>query len=247
MKRAFPFNHVALLFVVASLPLSGRATSTSVRLTDITVFSTYSDGSFAEYEVWETRPAENFVVWMQQGESGGPFLTGPTDANAQPNISLNPGANGFRLLATKSSDPYASFGINLFFNGSLTPSISAFGPMLTSSLDPHSFAPDGASFTPATDWSPSLHSIPGAGTLTCIIGNQQITLTDFFWASPTVYNLDSVGTSTTGPDGALDYVGGINLSITTVPEPEISALFLLLLAGYAFLKRSRVRSQFTTR
>src|SRR5579859_89860 len=118
LKLLSPVNRAALIIPLTGLPFCLGAAP--VQLTDITVFSTYSDGSFAQYEVWETRPAENFVVWMQQGESGGPFLTGPTDASAQPNISLNSGMNGFRLLATQSPDPLTSFGINLFFNGSLT-------------------------------------------------------------------------------------------------------------------------------
>ena len=206
----------------------------SVQLTDITVFSADSTGTFVQEQVWETRPNENFVAWLQQGESGGPFLTGPTSANAQPNISLLSGANGFRLLASQAlSHTDRIFGINLFFNNSLTPSISAYGSMRTNSSQPSSFVADSSTFTPATDWSPNHHAIPAAGTLSCVIGNQQITLTDFFWADPSVYGLDSVGQYTTGPDGALDYVGGINLSVTTVPEPSSCTLLVLALGGTA--------------
>jgi hypothetical protein len=208
-----------------------------VQLTDITVFSADSTGTFFQEQVWETRPNENFVAWIQQGESGGPFLTGPANANAQPNISLSSGANGFRLLATQAlSHTDTIFGINLFFNNSLTPSISAYATMRTNTGS-SSFVADHSTFTPATDWSPSNHAIPAAGTLSCVIGNQQITLTDFFWAAPSVYGLDSVGTYTTGADGQLDYVGGINLSVATVPEPGTCTLVVLALAGYFSLAR----------
>ena len=217
--------------------LPALASAAPARLTDIRVFSAQADGTFGLAEVWGTRPAGNFVVWMQQGESGGPFVNGPTDANAQPNISLTSGASGFRLLGSQAAnEPYTYFGINLFFNGSTTPSISAYGPELTA-IGPSSFSADSSGFTPAADWSPSQHSVPGAGTLSCVIGDQQITLTDFFWAAPSVYGLDAGGQYSTGPDGALDYVGGISLSVTTVPEPGTCAL--LGLAGCLALRHLR--------
>ncbi len=226
-------KNIALITALSFLPLSAAP----VQLTDITAFSADSSGNFIQWEVWETRPNENFVVWMQQGESGGPFLTGPTSANAQPNVSLLSGANGFRLLATQAANHPESFiGINLFFNNSLTPSISAYASMRTNS-GPTSFVADNSNFTPATDWSPNNHAVPAAGTLSCVIDNQQITLTDFFWATPSVYSLDSVGDYSTGSDGLLDYVGGINLSVTTVPEPGTCTLLVVAIAGYFSLAR----------
>jgi hypothetical protein len=238
----------ALIAVFSCLPFFLHAAP--VRLTDITLFSTTSDGSFpADYvDLWETRPNENDIVWIQQGESGGSFLTGPTSANAQPNISLLSGANGFRLLGAHSlANNYDYFGINLFFNNSLTPSISAYGLKLTTAGQSHSFAADGASYTPATDWSPNLHAIPGAGTLSCVIGDQRITLTDFFVAIPSVYNLDLVGAFSTGSDGVTDDVAGINLSVTTVPEPGSCTLLVLGLAGYFSLGRASRAAEFFVR
>lgn len=67
--------------------------------------------------------------------------------------------------------------------------------------------------------------------------NRLCTLTDFFWAAPGVYGLDAVGQYATGPDGSLDYVGGINLSVITAPEPGSCALLGLGLAGYLSLRR----------
>jgi hypothetical protein len=226
---------IPLFTVLSLLPLF--ASAAPARLTDIRVFSAQPDGTFGLAEVWGTRPAGNFVAWMQQGESGGPFVNGPTDANAQPNISLTPGATGYRLLGSQAaSERYTYFGINLFFNGSTSPSISAYGPELFAP-GPSSFSADSSTFTPAADWSPTEHAVPGAGTLSCVIGDQQITLTDFFWAAPSVYGLDSVGQYSTGPDGSLDYVGGISLSVTTVPEPGSGALLGLAFVGYLSLRR----------
>jgi len=90
------------------------------RLTDVTVFTTDSSGNFQEVDYWDTRPTlsspDTFIAFIQSGSSGGPFLTGPTAADARPNISLSLGSSSFRLVGNAGfNTPY--FGINLFFNG----------------------------------------------------------------------------------------------------------------------------------
>jgi hypothetical protein len=68
------------------------------------------------------------------------------------------------------------------------------------------------------------------------------TLTDFFWATPSVYHLDQVGTTTTGANGIQDYIGGITLEVTPVPEPHGSLWLISLLAmGTAMVRRSNLR------
>ena len=153
-----PMNIKSHLSIAASALIASLATGSAATLTDITVFGVFSDGNWANHNVWETRPGNNFNVWIQAGPSGGPFLTGPTDAAAQPSVALSPGGTSFRLLGAPGEDhPY--FGINLFFDGATTPSISAFGPMLTS-VGPHSFSANGAGNTASPTTFPL---IPGAG------------------------------------------------------------------------------------
>ena len=60
-----------------------------------------------------------------------------------------------------------------------------------------------------------------------------ITLT-VFGATPSVFGSDLVGQATTGADGELDYVGGIALSVTQVPEPSATIL------GFGMLVLQRV-------
>jgi hypothetical protein len=57
-----------------------------------------------------------------------------------------------------------------------------------------------------------------------------ISLTDFFYAAPSVYNVDLVGGFQVGPDGQNDNVGGITFSVTSVPEPQLSLWLMGLLA-----------------
>jgi hypothetical protein len=207
-----------IAFVLSATASSGLS---QVRLTDVVVFGTDANGNwFNQPNVWETRPGGNFNNWIQSGAEGGPFVNGPSDAAVQPNLSLTLGDNSFRLFG-KPGAPIGYFGINLFFDGAETPSISAFGPMLVRSTSQHIFAADGAPNTPRP--IPSFNTgylFPGANSLSFVSADQVITLTDFYWASPSVYSLDLTGELSTSPDGANDFVGGITLAITPVPEPH---------------------------
>jgi hypothetical protein len=203
------------LLLAVALPSAANA---QVRLTDVLTFGADASGSLLfQPDVWDTEPGDNYNNWLQSVPAG-TFLNGPSNAAVQPNITLTPGTNSFRVYGSPGVDN-ANFGINLFFNGAQTPSISAFGPMLTSADQVHSFAADSASPTPTP--VPVYNSgIPGAGTLTFTNGNQVITLTDFYWATPSVYNVDLVGGRTLGSDGVMDYVGGFTLVLTTNTPPD---------------------------
>ena len=204
----------ALLLAVA---LPGAANA-QVRLTDVLTFGADSTGSsYFQPDVWDTEPGGNWDNWLQSLPSG-TFLNGPSDAAVQPNITLLPGTNSFRVYTSPGIDN-GNFGINLFFNGAQTPSISAFGPMLTSADQVHSFAADSASPTPTP--VPVYNSgIPGAGTLTFETSNLVITLTDFYLATPSVFNLDQASQTSLGSDGVMDYVGGFTLVVTTNTPPD---------------------------
>jgi len=222
------------LALLATLFASLINISAQPRLTSIDVFTTDSSGTYTGPDIWDTQPGNNynpghFDIWIQ---SSGIFLNGPLDVQVQPDISLPVGESTFALNANPGAD-YALIGISLFFNGASTPAISAFGPMLTTP-GAHSFAADGAMNTPGLS---SYSLVPGAGTLSFVSGSELVTLTDFFWATPSVYNQDQVGYFSTGADGQWDYVGGITLSVVPVPEPQVPLLVTGLLAGLATIRR----------
>ncbi|MGD0743824.1 MAG: hypothetical protein ABSA45_01580 [Verrucomicrobiota bacterium] len=234
------FNRTLLLITALVLPLG--TVSGQTYLTDITIFSTDNAGNWVPPVIFETRFNENFDVWIQSGAPGGPFLNGPTSATAQPNVSLPTGVSTFTLLTDPGADS-SLIGINLFFNGSATPSISAYGPMLALPGETHLFLADGAPQTAAAVPTGYGQPFPGAGTLSAVFGNELVTLTDFYYATPSVYNLDLVGGYSTGPDTIKDYVGGITLSVTLVPEPQFSLWVFGLLTGMIALQRRGRRSQ----
>jgi len=225
------------LFIVGALLLGAGRASAQNNLTDISVFGSDSSGSYTGFDVWGTRPSTRyFGIFIQSGASGGPFLNGPDNAHVQPNIPLSPGSSAFRLFADPGVDsPY--FGINLFFNGSSTPSISAYAPMLTSQGGAHTFS---ANSSPNTVGELEVHE-PGSGALSFTANGERITLTDFYWAAQSVYNQDQVSRFTTGADGMTDYVGGIQFSVTQVPEPGLAlwALGSVLVSAAIWRKADR--------
>lgn len=206
------------------LPLA--AAHADIRLTDITLFSADSQGNWIHQTINETRPGGNFNLWIQNISAGGVFLNGPTDAQAQPNALLSSGTTTLNLYGDPGNGG-SWFGINLFLNGSTTPSISVFAPLMTSTSEPV-FLVDNSSDTAVVMGNGLLKDAPAAGTLSATIGNQIITLTDFYNAQPSVYNQDKAGQITLGADGTADYVGGITLTITTVPEPSSLCLLALM-------------------
>ncbi|HYG33717.1 MAG TPA: immunoglobulin domain-containing protein, partial [Clostridia bacterium] len=198
------------------LTLASGDLSAQIRLTDVTIFSADNVGNWTGPDIWQTRPRGHYVIFIQDGPSGGPFLNGQTSEAVQPNIPLPLGDYSFRIAASAGAD-YPNFGINLFFDGATKPSISAFAPLRTSPTAPHSFEASKASYTSGPV---PYNGVPGAGTLSFESGNQRITLVDFYWATPSAYDLDLVGGYSPGPDGMNDYVGVMMLSVTPLePTP----------------------------
>ena len=207
------------------------------QLTDITVFTSDPSGNFGGYNIWDTRPItsapDTYNVFIQSGSSGGPFLTGPDSAHSRPNIGLPLGSSSFRLFGDMGNPPTPYFGIYLFINSSTSPSISVYGPVLTSQTQPHVFLPDSSSMTIAPgpfDSGPPTY-VNGSGTITFVSGGERVTLTDYYWAEPSVYNQDQVGPYSVGPNGVQDFVGGLSFSVVAVPEPGFSLWALSFVFG----------------
>jgi hypothetical protein len=71
--------------------------------------------------------------------------------------------------------------------------------------------------------------VAGANSIIYSDGQNQVTLTSYSWALPSVNNVDrvtqpNVGVSSVGPDGNPDWVGHITLNVVAVPEPGTGGL-----------------------
>ena len=224
---------LASLLGLAGVPASAQS------LTGAMLFSTNSTGAASGGSFWNTRSGDfAFNLWLQQG---GTFVNGPSDAQAGISVPLTPGVYTYSLYG----EPGASTGfdgINLFFDNAAAPSLSAFGPTQTGAT-PSTFDDDGSPQTLALDTT----STPGAGALSFQQGGNTVTLTDFTWAVPTVFNTDQVSAFTATPSGADDFVGSLTLNVTgpaaAVPEPSPCALLAIGLLPVGLTLRARKRRQ----
>jgi len=219
-------------------PLSSAQTI----LTGIDIFSADSSGNAIGGDVWNAHGNDGPIdIFVTDGSPlSGPFLNGPTDASATISIPLTVGTHTYGMVTTGGSTSWNYHGFSLFFDGGLTPNISVYAADQTALGTPPPFYPNGSltTYDLAGDNPPLM---PAANSVSYQTGNLLVTLTDFSWAKPSVYNLDRVnggfGKGAVGPDGIPDWVGQFTLSVEQVPEPASGALLLMSFAGMMFFVR----------
>jgi hypothetical protein len=201
---------------IAAAPLAAQPV-----LTDVTLFNATFAGEFSG-GFWNTRPGDGaFDV----------FLSPDDAASFNPANVYNPGATLSLPLAlgTKTIYYYATtsfsnfYGLNLFFDGATTPSISALFSFGTGT-DPNS-----ATCT----LTPTITCTPGAGTLSFTSGPYTVSLVHTFLADAAGNggSVDAVGAFSVGPDRALDNHGRMQLTVSVASVPEPSTWVLLVTGG----------------
>jgi len=186
------------------------------RLTGLLEFSTDAAGNFFNGSVWNTRGGDTAVnLWVAKGtELNAPFVNGPSDAQAGINLQLQAGVNDFVMYGNQGG-PTPNHGLNLFFNGdNVHPALSVFGATQTSPNPPFpAFAPNSSPSTLTLAFQP----VAGAGTLVYQQGDIRVTLTEYRWADPFVYNIDRVSQPVATPDGGPDFIGRFRLVVRVGP------------------------------
>ncbi|MEK7780328.1 MAG: PEP-CTERM sorting domain-containing protein [Verrucomicrobiota bacterium] len=237
-KALTPRSIAAILAIVAMANI-GQTTVRAATLTGGTLFSANATGTAAGFETWNTvggDAAYNF--YLTSGGLAAPFINSGNGGAASPSAALPLGTHTFSIFAESASQGALShYGLNLYFNGGATPSVSVFAPRTTSSIPPYpAFSANSSLTTPQQN----LTYGPAAGTLSFASGGQIITLTSYFFASPeTVFSMDRVSPVNNVPSGFGDYVGQFTLNVTPVPEPTTAPLVLLGLFAAAALKHAR--------
>lgn len=224
----------SVLFLGALLHQSAFA---QTYLTGISEFSSTASGQASGGSVWNTQGGELVVnLFVSSGTSlSNPFINGPSDAATSISTPLSLGINTFTFLAG-SGGVLPNHAMNLFFNGAnSTARISVVAPTKTTVGTTPAFTANSSTTTFALNGSTV---IPGANSLSFLDGSRLITLSDYFWAAPSVFSVDRVAAPFGDPghvaaDGVSDWVGQITLTVTQVPEPGAAALLLLGLAAVA--------------
>lgn len=230
-----------LLISIAGI-LSCSSLSAQPILTGIGVFGCDSSGAHDNSGEWNTVPADPWVdVFLSTGSSlTGSFINGPSDSGAAISIPMLPGQYTYRLFGG-SAYPDSYHAISLCFNGSATPGISAFAATQLSASSTPAFQANGN----PNAYDLNMNVAPGANSLSYQQGNTLITLTQYSWADPSVYNVDRISApfgsyGSIGQDGVSDWVGEITLNVTNVPEPGSGAL--LFLGLFCFVAWRRLNS-----
>lgn len=229
----------ALVALGVLLPSSASA----ALLTDLTVFSTNSDGHNYYSLVWNTQGGSsdpyNLYVSTSTDFSSPTFINGFDDARTEVAVDLQPGTYFFTLFGDSAFTPVPGdvhFVTNLYFDGNQSaPGISglygAACPTVCAAGHPNGMAIDGSS------------GHPEAGTLVWTDGSVNVTLIEFTWVTNRT-DIDEVWpywadhSPYSGGNRNLDFLGTMRLEVTAVPEPG-TVLLLLTGAAAAVIRRAR--------
>lgn len=240
--KAIEAKQLKMVIVLAALAFALEySTYAATTLTGLVGMGTTSTGGWTGDARWNTQGGDSIVsCFVTSGSTfNDPFINGPSDAAAGISVPLAFGTHSFTIFAPGGIDNLFH-GLNLFFNGvSTSPAISAFAPTRTSSLPPFpGFMANGA----LNSQSLAGQTVPAANSLSFNDGTSIVTLTDFFWAAPEVYNLDRAGfvpfgNAFVGPDGRPDRVAQFTLSVVPVPEPSTWTLIGMGILGILLRRR----------
>jgi hypothetical protein len=202
IRRVFLFCG---LFVLFSLNSASAAT-----LTAGFIFGADATGNATDQE-WDTRAgSDQYKLWFTEGTPDGgltnPFLNGPSWGEVPISLHLHSGTNQFTIYGEPGL-PRPFVGLNLFFDGQVVPQISVKAAERTNSVVP-AFSANAASKTWGLhDYGIGGAKTPGAGAVWFYANGEKISLTDFYWAVPAIFETDRVSHHSIAHSGDADFIG----------------------------------------
>ena len=163
----------------------------------------------------------DFNVYVTGANTGnnGAFVNSGDSAATSIDIPINLGTYAFWMFTVSTSDNY--WGMNLFFDqDQVNPKITAITNTKTNATDPQ-FVANPALNVPVLAGSTLVASPQSVVYQT---NNANITLTSYFYASSSLYQMNRVSAHNSSPDSANNSVSFITLTVTSVPEPSTYAL-----------------------
>ena len=236
-----------ILGLLAAALFAGPMAASAALLTDITVFSSNSDGHRWNDLIWNTQglntdPLNRWNLYISNdplSDTTPTFINSYNDDRTRVSLDLAPGSHTFSIFGNgvgSTFDPRQHFVLNLYFGGvQSAPGISGVQNLDNSNLRPAG-NPNGWDIF-GQNWQQE------AGSLSALIADQLVTLTSFSWitASPrdVVYPYHANDAPYSAGGQGLDYYGSFTLRVESVPEPGTLALFGLGLAAIGYQRRKR--------
>src|SRR5438105_1798397 len=167
-------------------------------LTGAILYSADSTGAYGN-QVWNTAGGPTDFFYNLYLKDGIAFVNSDNASSVSINIALA-GVQPFDLFAQDAGFRFQYVGLNLFFDGSITPGIS----LLAQVDDPtHTFGINSSSSTPAFDSTDLSHThvTPAAGSASFSANGLTTLATHFLLQSPEAYAQDQVSQFNNVPGG----------------------------------------------
>ena len=239
---------ILLLLLAGSMGLPASAFATGL-LTDITVFSTNSDGENWNSLIWNTQGGDTdlpapgrfnlYVTPDPLSDLNPTFVNGFNDARTRVALPVTPGSQTYSIYGEGvgiTFDPRQHFVMNLYFDGNQgIPNISGVQNL------------DGTALAPAGDTNGlDIFGNSGqqeAGTLSAIVAGHLVSLAAFNWITDGQRDVVWDYWANDAPYGngsrRLDYYGSFTLNVEAVEAPAPATLALLA-AGLLGIGRRRL-------
>lgn len=209
----------AIYLIIASLLGGASQMNAAVRLTAVQLISTDSSGAIqgvGAHRFKTTNHGGQPCIFLVRGEDlNGEIFNGPNTAANSIDIPLNAGTYTYTVYAEKSNSySHSYYTLNLHFDQSSAPQISALVPLNTSSTQ---FFPPFSANDGNTE-NLQGYSVKAPKALLYKSGQTTVELSSFQFSSPTVFGKDRVAPFEVRKDNTLDYVGQFSLEVKAPPE-----------------------------